>query len=84
MDDWLGHSTKTAEEHYLQVTADHWHLGACLETGGNAGGNISANPQAFSVTRNEKIPENTARAGSRFSGILRSVTPMGVEPMLPP
>ena len=71
MDEWLGHSTKTAEEHYLQVTADHWNLGACLETGGNAGGNISANPEAFTVTRNEKIPENHIRAGSRFSGILQ-------------
>ena len=84
VDDWLGHSSKTAEEHYLQVTSDHWDLGACLETGGNAGGNIPANPQAFTVTRNEKIPENHVRAGSRFSGILRSMTPMGVEPMLPP
>ena len=24
IDAWLGHSTKVAEKHYLQVTEDHW------------------------------------------------------------
>ncbi len=28
VDSWLGHSTQTAENHYLQVTEDHYALGA--------------------------------------------------------
>ena len=28
VDAWLGHSTKIAERHYLQVTGDHWAAGA--------------------------------------------------------
>ena len=33
VDQWLGHSTKTAEKHYLQVTEDHWAAGAMVATG---------------------------------------------------
>ena len=30
---WLGHSSKTAEKHYLQVTDDHWAGAATSLTG---------------------------------------------------
>ncbi len=30
---WMGQSTKTANEHYLQVTPDHWAAGTVTETG---------------------------------------------------
>ena len=33
VDAWLGHSTKTAETHYLQVTDDHYAAGATTLTG---------------------------------------------------
>ena len=33
VDAWLGHSTKTAETHYLQVTLDHFAAGAATTTG---------------------------------------------------
>ena len=36
---WLGHSSRIAEKHYLQVTPEHW----AKAIGGNAGGNICAN-----------------------------------------
>ena len=50
VDEWLGHSTKTAETHYLQVTEDHWAAGAVkatgkIQNGGTTGGTISANQQ---------------------------------------
>lgn len=32
IDEWLGHSSATAEKHYLQVTDDHWADGASLAT----------------------------------------------------
>ena len=38
MDEWLGHSSKVAEDHYLQVTNDHWSAGASKVTGNNIGG----------------------------------------------
>jgi len=47
-----GHSTATAEKHYLQVTEDHWQAGAVTatgaatkeaESGGITGGLISVN-----------------------------------------
>ena len=32
-DAWIGHSSKVAETSYLQVTPDHWALGASMSTG---------------------------------------------------
>ena len=44
VDEWLGHSTKTAETHYVQVTNEHWSTGASMMTGALiAGGPICAN-----------------------------------------
>jgi integrase len=33
VDAWIGHSTKTAEAHYLQVTDEHWSAGNAIWTG---------------------------------------------------
>ena len=38
---WLGHSSRVAEKHYLQVTSEHWAKASGENIGGNAGGNIS-------------------------------------------
>lgn len=84
VDEWLGHSTKTAEEHYLQVTDDHWELGASVVTGGNAGGNRCANPQASSVITKRKNPGNPLPEAIGLPGNFNEMTPMGIEPMLPP
>jgi integrase len=48
--------------------------------GGNAGGNISANPLESDASTNEKIPGETAGEGARFPGILCGVPPQGLEP----
>lgn len=84
VDEWLGQSTKTAEEHYLQDTDDHWELGASVVTGGNAGGNRCANTQASSVVTKRKNPGNPLPEAIGLPGILNGMTPMGIEPMLPP
>ena len=82
---WLGHSGKVAERHYLQTTDTHW-LKAIEEptpsviNGGNAGGNIGANPGEHRKTRNAKIPENSTPCGDGFSGISRLAPPGGLEP----
>jgi integrase len=70
VDAWLGHSSKTAEDHYLQVTEEHWN-------GGCTGGYISTNqgPSGAPLMAPDGL----------FSTIYgKIVTPMGIEPMLPP
>ena len=59
VDEWLGHSTEVAKAHYLQVTNDHWLVGASKVTGnqigGPTGGPISVNPlQSAAIVENEK------------------------------
>ena len=81
---WLGHSSRIAERHYLQTTDGHWEKAAQLTTapvsnGGNAGGNIGANPGERSKTRNAKIPAIMAPDGAAFSGISIPVPPQGLE-----
>ena len=46
VDEWLGHSTKTAEKHYLQVTEDHWQAGAVIATGKPVESSIGATGEA--------------------------------------
>jgi len=82
---WLGHSSKVAEKHYLQTTEGHWERALVQESapkllGGNAGGNISANPQGSNKLSNEKIPENSATDAAKFPWILIEVPPQGLEP----
>lgn len=66
---WLGHSSRIAQKHYLQVTADHWAL-ATREIGGNAGGNICANPQGSTAVPAHKKQEIHHPEGDRFPVIL--------------
>ena len=66
---WLGHSSRIAEKHYLQVTPDHWEKGASVRRG-NAGDNIRANPQASTGFLMSQNAENLLPDGSRFPVIL--------------
>jgi len=99
VDAWLGHSTKTAEIHYLQVTADHWRAGASLTTnkrsansvsmanqsGGVASGVISADQsQSGDTAKDTAMPENHKKSPARLNLTELSVTPTGLEPVSPP
>ena len=82
---WLGHSSKVAEKHYLQTTEGHWERALVQESapkpiGGNAGGNISANPLASDALFNEKIPGNMTTDAVKFPGISIEMPPQGLEP----
>ena len=55
VDECLGHSSKVAEDHYLQVTNDHWLAGASNPTGGPIGGPISVKTEPLGdITENKK------------------------------
>ncbi len=73
---WLGHSSRIAEKHYLQVTPDHWEKAI----GGNAGGNICANPHASTPLLAHKKQEIRRPEGDRFPVISRLAPPLGLEP----
>ncbi len=82
---WLGHSSRIAERHYLQTTDGHWEkatqtITAPIRNGGNAGGNISANPDEHAETTNAKIPGNLTADAARFPGISIRIPPQGLEP----
>ncbi|WP_218922343.1 tyrosine-type recombinase/integrase [Fuerstiella marisgermanici] len=69
---WLGHSSRIAEKHYLQVTPDHWEKAI--------GGNICANPQASTPLLAHKKQEIRRPEGDRFPVISRLAPPLGLEP----
>jgi len=91
---WLGHSSKTAEKHYLQVTDEHWASGAATETGvpidmdsimenigGVTGGVIPADSeQSTVITTNEKTHKTPGNVGSRSFKKVSLATPQGLEP----
>jgi integrase len=57
VNNWLGHSGKVAEKHYLQVTEDHW--GRAIEDGqicGSACGSISGHQETPTTTLKTKKP----------------------------
>ncbi|GAB5513722.1 MAG: hypothetical protein Rhob2KO_14470 [Rhodopirellula baltica] len=92
---WLGHSSKTAEDHYLQVTQGHWDRGSAFCTagaardedsaGGVTGGDTPATLQpSGAMGRHEKTRKAQGSAGSRSLAIAGKVTPTGLEPVLPP
>ena len=93
VDQWLGHSTKTAEKHYLQVTEEHWATGAIMPTGqtvdqteigGPTGGPISANQgQSDGTTHGTTNPQKHEKSPNRRNLMELSVTPTGLEPVLP-
>ncbi len=104
VDAWLGHSTKTAETHYLQVTPDHWAAGAATitgpmpaiaditaENGGCTGGVIDrvfeqsdTDTQSSTKVETRKNPVFLSNDDSGTRGLIRTVTPTGLEPVLPP
>jgi len=61
VDEWMGHSSKVAEDHYLQVTNDHWSAGASNLTG-NQNGGPTGGPINANQSPSEPITEN-ARSG---------------------
>ena len=73
VDEWMGHSSKVAEDHYLQVTTDHWSAGASKLTGnqngGPTGGPIIAQTEpSATITQNEKHDKTRAvMASDRWS-----------------
>lgn len=73
---WLGHSSRVAEKHYLQVTPEHW----AKANGGNTGGNICANPEESAATEKRKIPEKQPPDSDGFPGIFALAPPVGLEP----
>jgi integrase len=83
IDAWMGHSTKVAEKHYLQVTDEHW-----------AAANNSRPPARPPIANTiepiasnheiKKTWKNQGFDGLRGVVIPPEVTPMGFEPMLPP
>ena len=87
VDEWLGHSTKTAETHYLQVTADHWAAGAIKPTGqpadsgGVTGGVIVARQDdSGHVADTKKDRDLRPFDGSWPPMKSDSVPPQGLEP----
>lgn len=85
VDQWMGHSTATAEKHDLQVTEDHWLAGAALLTGDiEIGGPTGAN-QGISG-KSERIKKPYIKQGLVVGeGVVIpiSMTPTGLEPVLP-
>ena len=80
-DAWLGHSTQIAERHYLQTTEAHWARATSdgIGLGGNAGGNIPANPEEYQASQNAEIPPNERPEDCEFVGISTKAPPGGVE-----
>lgn len=81
---WLGHSSRVAERHYLQTTDAHWERAITEQTSpgvtrGNAGGNISANSLESDATTNKKIPKKVAPDGAKSLGISYVMPPVGAE-----
>jgi len=89
VDQWLGHSTKTAEKHYLQVTEDHWQAGATTQTGSNQNGGPTGGP--ISVNLDASAENQRIKKPCKMQGLVvtdgvettHSVTPTGLEPVLP-
>jgi hypothetical protein len=82
IDSWLGHSTKVAEKHYLQVTDDHWK--AANSIGSPTGSPIKGESGPISNNHpNEKTPENMGEDASGGFLMLPLMTPTGFEPVLP-
>jgi integrase len=76
VDAWLGHSTKVAEAHYLQVTPEHWDRASGYHTGYHT----STRQQPATGHRETKKPQqNTSFAGVGWLLHNGEVTPMGAE-----
>lgn len=76
---WLGHSSRIAEKHYLQVTPEHWAK-AAGDSSSVYRGNIRANQQASTASSGAINAENPLPDGSGFPEILALAPPVGLEP----
>lgn len=68
VNEWLGHSGRVAEKHYLQVTEDHWSRastqeGGLVSIGADAGAD---NPMESPSTNTAKCPQLTLRDSQGF------------------
>ncbi len=79
---WHGHSGRAAllANYRCPLGACYTEQPAPVVIGGNAGGNISANPLESGATTNEKIPAEVAPDSAKFPGILCEMPPQGLEP----
>jgi integrase len=83
VNNWLGHSGKIAERHYLQVTDSHWDLATSSPAPTVAPINTPADP----IKRNQKTKKPSVLLGSDGFGCVQTgsvMTPTGIEPVLPP
>ena len=64
VDEWLGHSSKVAEDHYLQVTSDHWSAAATKLTG-NQNGGPTGGPISAKEGPNQAVAENDKHGKNR-------------------
>ena len=83
LNEWLGHSSKVAAKHYLQVTEQHWSEASGFDslTSSLVRGTVStlADPQDV-----KKPSDLLGSDGNRVTLRAIQVTPTGVEPVLPP
>jgi hypothetical protein len=84
---WLGQSSETANNYYLQVTDADWKAATqicspvCSPVNDPSAG---AQQPSTNHHTNKKPSKTHAVDGSRGLVIVSEVTPMGFEPMLPP
>lgn len=89
---WLGHSTATANKHYLQTTDEHFAAGLTMQTGtpidtatngGVQGGVIPADPGQSRADPETKKPRKTqGSTGSGSAQIDCPITLLGLEPRM--
>jgi hypothetical protein len=78
IDSWLGHSTKVAEMHYLQVTDEHWERAS----GSHAGSHIKNNSETLKGNHDTKKP-SILPGSDGLRGVMPPylMPPQGLEPM---
>ena len=76
---WLGHSGRIAEQHYLQVTDDDWQKAAEFGSPITTGQGPAQDSSAI-----KKPSDLLGCSGEGYAVKAHSMTPTGVEPVLPP
>ena len=85
INEWLGHSSAVAAKHYLQVTPEHWDLGAEVLTGvavfgGVPGGVVPADSESSTEgAKGEKPRKSGSFANSRRVRKTRAAARLGNE-----